>query len=221
MAEITVLMALMDFIPVLLFFAASIILMRDLYNKLSKAVFAMLAAGSLMVFFGGFYKALWKLLYGAGIADVPYFDSSLFPFQAPGFLLMFAALITLFLNHKNKSSTVVMASAVPVYASKLPLIILQVIGASGVYWAVFAIAVRMRQKLAMLLLALGFIAMLGMGYLGSSGGTGIDWIEQTVNLLSQGFFLLAVWLLSRAGLSRPNSLVKKETPPIKGVSFAF
>lgn len=60
----------------------------------------------------------------------------------------------------------------------------------------------------MLLLVLGFIAMLGMGYLGSSGGTGIDWIEQTVNLLSQGFFLLAVWLLSKAGLSKKDSLVK-------------
>ncbi len=208
MDEITVPMAIMDFIPVLLFLIASIILMKDLYNKLSKAAFALLAGGALMVFFGGFYKALWKLLYGAGIADVQYFDSALFPLQAPGFILMFAGLITLFINRKGGGSTTTFALAVPVFTSKVPLIILQVIGSSGVIWTVFFIAKRMGQKLAMLLLVLGFVAMLGMGYLGSSGGTGIDWIEQSVNLLSQGFFLLAVWLLSRAGLGEPDSLTK-------------
>ena len=209
MGEITVLMALMDFIPVLLFFIAAIILQKDLYNKLSKAGFALLAAGSIMVFTGGFYKAFWKLLYGAGIADVPAMDNALFPLQAPGFILMFIALVTLFTKRRGDRAGIVSATTVPVFASNLPFIILQVIGSSGVIWSVFAIAARMRQKIAMVLLVLGFIAMLAMGYLGSSGGTGTDWIEQTVNLLSQGFFLTAVWLLSRAGLGKADALAKK------------
>lgn len=208
MAEITVLMAIMDFIPVLLFFIAAIILQKDLYNKLSKAGFAMLAAGSIMVFTGGFYKAFWKLLYGAGIADVPAMNNALFPLQAPGFILMFIALVTLF-TKSRASAGVASASAVPVFASNLPFLVLQVIGSSGVIWSVFAIAARMRQRLAMVLLVLGWVAMLGMGYLGSAGGTGIDWIEQTVNLFSQAFFLTAVWLLSRAGLGKADALVKK------------
>ena len=45
MKEFSVAMALVDFLPVLLFTVAGIILMRDLYNKISKGAFALFAAG--------------------------------------------------------------------------------------------------------------------------------------------------------------------------------
>ena len=51
MKEFTVPMALVDFIPVAFFAVASVILMRDLYNKMSKGAFALFAAGSINVAF--------------------------------------------------------------------------------------------------------------------------------------------------------------------------
>ena len=61
MNGITVTMALVDLIPVVLFFAAAVILQRDLYEKMVKGAFALLATGSVMVLLAGVFKALWKI----------------------------------------------------------------------------------------------------------------------------------------------------------------
>ena len=49
MKEYSVLMALVDFIPVFAFAAAAVILQRALYNKMSKGAFALFAAGTIDV----------------------------------------------------------------------------------------------------------------------------------------------------------------------------
>ena len=48
MNGITVTMAIVDFIPVVLFFAAAVLLQNDLYSKLSKTKYTLLSAGSLI-----------------------------------------------------------------------------------------------------------------------------------------------------------------------------
>ena len=55
----TVSLALVDYIPVILFAATSVLLMRDLYNKMSKGAFALMSAGLIMVIWAGAYKAPW------------------------------------------------------------------------------------------------------------------------------------------------------------------
>ena len=45
MKEYSVLMSIVDFIPVIFFAVSSVILMRDLYNKMSKGAFAIFSAG--------------------------------------------------------------------------------------------------------------------------------------------------------------------------------
>ena len=47
MKEFSVLMALVDFLPVALFAAASVILQRELHAKMSKGAFALFAAGTI------------------------------------------------------------------------------------------------------------------------------------------------------------------------------
>ena len=47
MSGITVPMAIIDFVPVVMFFIAAVILQRDLYSKLVKGAFALLASGSI------------------------------------------------------------------------------------------------------------------------------------------------------------------------------
>lgn len=92
MNGITVAMALVDFIPVLLFFAAAVLLQRDLYNKMVKGAYALLATGSTMVLIGGIFKALWKILYALGICDYQALDAAFFPLQGPDFCWYFCPL---------------------------------------------------------------------------------------------------------------------------------
>ncbi len=81
-------MAIVDFIPVLLFALFGVGLMRDLYNKLSKGAFALLSAGVLMIVTAGGYKALWKLLYALEVCDFKMLNRAFFPMQSTGFMLL-------------------------------------------------------------------------------------------------------------------------------------
>ena len=85
--EFTVLMGLVDFIPVLLFAVSMVLMQRDLYNKMPKYSFACFAAGTINILIAGFLKALWKTLYAAGLCDFQVLNTMFLPTQSLGFLL--------------------------------------------------------------------------------------------------------------------------------------
>ena len=107
----TVPMALMDFVPVLLFGAAWLILYRDLKNKLDlcSGVLLPLGAapaegegwkhllplGAATVFAVGFFKAVWKLQNALGVQPVELFNKAFFPTQSIGFLLLAIGMLAL------------------------------------------------------------------------------------------------------------------------------
>ena len=105
MNDFSVTMALVDYIPVLFFAVAGVILMRDLYSKMSKGAFALFAAGVIDVTIAGALKATWKLLYAAGICDFAALNAMFFPVQSIGFLLagiaMLAMLVQTYLCEVN------------------------------------------------------------------------------------------------------------------------
>jgi intracellular septation protein A len=205
MNGITVLMALVDFLPVLLFFAAALILQRDLYGSMVKGAFAVLAAGSIMVLTGGTYKALWKILYACQVCDWPALDGAFFPLQGPGFLLVFAALAA-WLGRSRAKKTRVYSAALPVFASSLPFVALQTLGCGGMQVCLLLTARRMKKPLAAWLFVLAFAAMLGMGYLSAKfdDSSAMHWMAQLVNIVSQGALLGGVWTLHKAGLGRTD-----------------
>lgn len=204
MNGITVTMAIVDFIPVLLFFLAAVLLQRDLYDQLSKGAFALLASGSILVLLSGVFKALWKILYALNICDYQALDVSFFPMQGPGFLLVFLSLLVLLLKGGKKRSAVYGVGVVPVFASNMPFVLLQIIGCGGAQWCLFALALKMKRKLAAVLFVVAFLFMLGMGYLSAAfdDSSSMHWLAQCVNIVSQGAFLSGVALLHRAGLGR-------------------
>lgn len=57
MKNFSVGMALVDFLPVIFFAAGAVLLMRDLYNKMSKGAFALFAAGAIDITCAGMLKA--------------------------------------------------------------------------------------------------------------------------------------------------------------------
>ena len=106
MKDFTIPMALVDYIPVVLFAIAAIILQRDMYNKMSKGAFALFAAGTINVTCAGALKATYKLLYAANICDFEALNAMFFPVQSIGFLLAGIGIIAT-LTHKQTTTLAV------------------------------------------------------------------------------------------------------------------
>ena len=201
MNGISVPMAAADFIPVVLFFITAIILQRDLYHKMSKRSFALLAAGSIMVFIGGTYKALWKLLYALNVCDFQAMNNAFFPMQGPGFLMFCTGLMG---NIGKQNDKTALALVPAVYTSNVIFIIMQTIGLSGAQTVLTLMALKMRKKSAALCFIISFVFMLGMGYLGSrfDSSSTMNWIAQLTNIVSEGALLAGVMILHEAGLDK-------------------
>ena len=196
--DVSVPMGLVDFIPVIFFGIAAVLLQRDLYNKMPKYAFACFAAGTINIFTAGFLKALWKLLYAAGICDFQVLNTLFLPTQSLGFLL--AGLGIVIMTCRQKKAT--LAAAPPVFIGTFLFIGMMVLGLGAICICLSVLAVRLRKKGAVLLFVLSFVCSLAMGYLASrdSGSAAINWIEQGVNCVGQGLMLAGVLILHRAGL---------------------
>ena len=108
--DFSVSMALVDYIPVILFGSAIIILIRSLGSKMNKGQFTLFSAGTLNVFIAGFLKATYKLLYASGACDFEALNHMFFPVQSIGFLLAGAGIIWFTVEKmalKNKVRSVV------------------------------------------------------------------------------------------------------------------
>ena len=184
---ITVAMALVDCIPVVLFLVAAVILQRDLYDRLPKGAYSLVAAGSIMAFLGGFMKALWKLL---------------FTLQGPGFLLFFLGLTGLFWKGEKNASSALAAGAAPAATTtSVPFIVMQVVGLGGAQVLLAVEGARRGKRLVPVAFALAFVFMLGMGYLGAKfdDSSSMHWVAQLTNTLSMACFLWGTLMLHAAG----------------------
>ena len=201
MNDFSVSMALVDYIPVAFFAIASVILLRDLYNKMSGSAYALFSAGVIDVTIAGALKATWKLLYALGACNFEALDDMFFPVQSIGFL--FAGLGALIMI-ANKGTKAPLAAAVPpVFSGTFVFVGLMVAGL-GVLDAVLCIlSVKLKKPVLLAVFVLSFICSLCMGYLSSRDFTeaAMNWIAEGVNVLGQGALLLGVVSLHRGGLS--------------------
>ena len=200
-------MALVDFIPVLLFGAAAVLLQRDLYKHMSKGVFALFAAGTINVFIAGALKALYKLLYALGVCNFEPLTQMFFPVQALGFLL--AGIAALRITYPGTSKEAVLGAAVlPPYKGTPIFIVLMVLGLGAMDFGLVRIGRKMHKPLACVLFAVSFVFCLGMGYLASKefAKDYMNWIAELVNLVGQGCFFAGALVLHKAGLGRENGL---------------
>ena len=198
MYEFTVPMALVDYIPVLLFGAAAVLLQRDLYNKMPKYAFACFAAGTINLFIAGFLKATWKLLYALGICNFQSLNIMFLPTQSIGFLLAGLGVVLMLAGRKRR----VLAVVPPVFSGTMLFISMMVLGLGTICTGLSIVAVRMKKSNAALLFVLSFLCSMGMGYLSSrdAASAAVNWIEQGVNCVGQGAMLLGALTLHRAGL---------------------
>ena len=193
-------MALMDFVPVIFFGVSAVLLLRDLYNKMFKGAYALLAAGSVNVFMAGFCKALWKLLYAANICDFVALEEMFMPVNSIGLLFVGLSLIGM-LCWKKKGA--VLSVAPPVFASSMPFIMMMVVGLGGLCAGLSVVAAKMKKGPTMALFILSFVCAMAKGYMSSQDSTlgWVNWAEQSINTVSQLCLMLGTITLHKAGLA--------------------
>lgn len=200
-------MALFDLVPVVLFAACAVILMKDSYREMPKGAYALFAGGLIMSITAGIFKALWKLLYALEICDFAALNVSFFPLQSVGFTLAAAGICgALF----HKKAPVMLAAAVPVYSSALIFVIFMVLGTVGIWGCLGIMAVRAGQKKAAFLISLSFVCMMAMGYLSSRDFSNpmMNWAGEGVNTCGMILLLLAVISLDHAYTEIENKLIR-------------
>lgn len=216
-------MALVDFIPVLCFGAAVLLFMKNLYNKMSKGAFALYAAGVIDVFEAGFLKALYKLLYAAGICNFDKLSQMFFPVQAIGFILAGTGALCMLIFPQKEKDSVVKAVAWPALLSiflasgpdilspdvQPPLetgtglfVVFMVLGVIALSTVYSILAVRQKKSATIVLFVLSALCSLMMGYLSSRDFTEdyFNWIAEGINVIGQGALLAGSLILNKSGL---------------------
>ena len=203
MKEFSVAMALVDYIPVALFAVASVILMRDLYNKMSKGAFALFAAGTIDAIFAGVSKVTYKFLYAAGICDFEALNNVYFPVISVGFLLAGIGLIGM-VSHKQTESSALCLTAPAAFKGTAIMVSFMIVGLAMIYSVLCILAHKLKKPMAIVLLVLSFACSLSMGYLSSKDFTSAywNWIAEAINIVGQGLLLGSAVMLRKAGLNK-------------------
>lgn len=202
MKDFSILMALVDYIPVLFFAAAALILQGDLYNKMCKGTYALFAAGTIDVACAGLLKATYKMLYAAGICDFTPLNDMFFPVQSIGFLLAGAGILLMLIRKVNGGSCCCAVAAPVIWKGTFLFVGLMVAGLGCMDFGLSAMAAKLKKKATIILLVISFLCSLCMGYLSSQDFTGavMNWLAQGINVAGQGCFLAAALVLHKAGL---------------------
>ncbi|MBQ8321160.1 MAG: hypothetical protein IJX92_02195 [Clostridia bacterium] len=200
MKDFSISMALVDYIPVIFFAIAVIILLRDLYNKMGKGAFALFAAGAIDIIAAGALKATYKLLYAAGVCDFVALSDMFFPVQSIGFLL--AGIGTVLMLCDKRAGKACFAVAPPFFSGTFVFVSLMVIGLGCMDAGLSIISFKLKKPWLTALFATSFVCSLCMGYLSSKNFTeaAMNWIAEGVNVIGQGALLVGVLLLHRFGL---------------------
>jgi hypothetical protein len=199
--DFSVPMALVDYIPVIFFGCAIVILIRSLGSKLNKAQFALFSAGTIDIFVAGFLKATYKLLYASGACDFEALNHMFFPVQSIGFLLAGAGIIW-FVIEKFGSKNRLNSAVPPVFSGTFLFVGLMCAGLLLLDVALCVISKKLKKFWVMVLFILSFVCSLGMGYLSSQDfeQAAMNWIAEAVNIVGQGSLLAGTIILRKAGL---------------------
>ena len=192
--DFTIEMALVDYIPVLFFTIAGIILLCDLKNKMNNLVFVIFTIGIIDIAIAGACKATWKLIYAASQVNIQFLNDIFFPTQSMGFLLAGAALVMMLVMKKNKGEVR--------HYSVMGYIIIMVAGLAFIDTALSIISVKLKRGGLIALFVVSFVCSMGMGYISSQDFSEAiwNWIAEAINIVGQGALLIGTVSLHKNGL---------------------
>ena len=185
-------MALVDYIPVIFFAIAAVILMIDLRNKMGAINYIVFSLGMIGVALAGACKATWKLIYAASMVNVSFLNEMFLPTQSVGFLLAGVGILAMLIAKKNRHYAV----------SPFVFIGMMVAGLGILDTGLCILAGKLKKGGVIAIFVLSFVCSLCMGYLSSQDFTEAiwNWIAECVNVVGQGTLLLGVVMLHKNGL---------------------
>lgn len=193
-------MALVDFIPCILFAISAVILQRNLYDKMSKGAFSLFSAGTFNIFCAGTLKALYKLLYALGVCDFQPLSQMFFPVQSIGFLLAGLGLVAMLTyDQKVKKLSAVVP---PLFTGTFIFVGLMVTGLGMICACLSVLACKLHKKRYIALFVVAFVCSMCMGYLSSQDfeKASMNWIAEGVNTIGQSALLIGAYYLKKSGL---------------------
>jgi hypothetical protein len=208
METIPVSLALFDFIPVAIFFIGAFYLVRIALHLRGSRCGRMAVAGALLIGTGGLLKAIWKLMYAMGVADVRWMSEVQFALVAPGFLALLIVAILIARKQKPKEKYDRFPPASPLLAIaawKIPLLAVMTLASMGAQGILTYMAFRRGARVAAVGFIVAFLCLVGMGAM-ASGEQSVakQWIEESVNTLGQVGFAVGSILLHRNVTRNPG-----------------
>jgi len=188
-------LALFDFVPTFAFLIGAFYLVRTAIICRGRPSSRMLMAGALLVFLGGFTKALWKFMVAAEVADIVWLSQLQFILSGIGFLGLCVAVIYMVRGHR-KALTGGAVFAMALW--KIPFLFVMTLSSLGAEGILTYMAFKRGLRLAGAAFAIGVMGLLAMGTLASAEQTiTMQWIEESVNTIGQIGFMLGNILLHR------------------------
>ena len=216
--DYSVIMGLVDLLPVILFTLAGCIIIKVMFNELRKPFAVMLCSGVTLSLTAGLFKALWKILLACNVCDFYPFNVMFLPTQSLGFILMGVGLLSLLFKKKEaKEGEKISVIALPtilfalagVPATKedgsIVFIALLIVGAAMITTSLSYLAVKNKNWICLILFIIDFVGLIIMGAMKPlSSKMGLDvtqanWVEQSVNTVAQISLLIGCYLMNRKG----------------------
>lgn len=200
----TVSLALFDLIPVVLSVVGCLFLAR-LSARAVPSVRSTALAGVVLIGIGGGSKALWKIILTTLDTDITWMEQLLFPFLSTGFILLLWSLWSAIVGRRIlwwPFALVLVLGFAGTIASQKSTALLAVAAGAALMTSGVAIrwAVRERAAAPVVLYAVGMGFSIVLAYLAGpkiEQTLTMQWIEEGVNVVGQGCFLLASYLLWR------------------------
>ena len=192
--EVTLGLALYDYLPILIWIAGSYFLVDALKEDMRRIFFYYLLILSLtLVGIAGFLKATWKLVITIAYRNFILLSDIQFPLMGTGCLLLFISLLSLLLQKKDVQekgfATVVFKKLF------LPLMVVCSIGSTI---CLKVLAKREKAFLALIFYSIFLMVSTSMGYIGSrivATSYNVILFEQTINCFSTLMWALGSFFL--------------------------
>lgn len=214
--DYSIIMGIVDLIPVILFALAGCIIIKELFGELRKPFAVLLCSGVTLSLTAGVFKAVWKILLSLGVCDLYPFDIMFMPVQSLGFILMGIGLLSLLFKKKEESNATVNAIALPLMlvvfaeavkpeSGSIAFIAMLVIGELMIATSLSYLAVKNKNWICLALFIVSCIALILMGAMKplstklNMDVTTANWVEESINIVAQGTLLAGVYLLNRKG----------------------
>lgn len=197
-----ILMAILDYIPVVMFLNSGILIQHYLKNQMHLFIYIILLISILIIFIAGFAKATHKLFSNANLYDIKFIIKYFFPVQSfCSFLFGFTVFCQPYYNYLSKK-LIIFIILIPIliiieiFSNTLVYIILLITGFALLNFRMGKSSYQKGMKICTLLYGLSFLCDLGMGMMSPKDFSVSfnNWIAQGINTTGQVLFLVATYL---------------------------